>query len=75
MAKVQELLTNEAMEQWCYRSKPIEPTANHSKKRSRRRADQGEWLQASVPMLHGPAENAPWFEWLRHKIHPPHPPK
>jgi hypothetical protein len=72
MAKVQELLTNEEMEQWCYRSKSLGQAAKHSKTRSRRRrADRGEWLQASVPVLHGPAENAPWVERLRHKIHPP----
>jgi hypothetical protein len=35
-------------------------------------ADPGEWVQASVPVLHGPAENAPWVEWLRQKIHPPY---
>ena len=73
MAKVQELLTNEEMEQWCYRSKSLGQAAKHSKNRSRRRrADHGEWLQASIPVLHGPAQNAPWVEWLRHKIHPPH---
>jgi hypothetical protein len=73
MAKVQELMTNDELDQWCYRPTPIGQESKRSQGRSsRRRTDPGEWLQASVPVLHGPAENAPWVEWLRQKIHPPH---
>jgi hypothetical protein len=73
MVKVQELLVNEEIEHLCYRSKSIAQAAKHSKGKSgRRRTDGGEWLQDSVPALHGPAENAAWVERLRHKIHPPH---
>jgi hypothetical protein len=73
MAKVQELVANEEMDRWCYRLPPSEPASKPSQGRSsRRRTDGGEWLQASVPVLHGPAENAAWVEWLRQMIHPPH---
>ena len=73
MAKVQELVANEEMDRWCYRLPPRQPALKHTKGRShRRQTDDGEWLQASVPALHGPAENAAWVEWPRHKIHPPH---
>jgi hypothetical protein len=73
MAKVQELLTNDEIERWCYRPMPIGQESKRSQGRpTRRRTDPGQWLQASVPVLHGPAENAPWVEWLRQMIHPPH---
>jgi hypothetical protein len=73
MAKVQELRTNEEMDRWCYRPTFTEQGQRCSTANSRRRrADPGEWLQASVPVLHGPAENAPWVQWLQQKIHPPY---
>jgi hypothetical protein len=73
MAKVQELCTNQEMDRWCYRPPLIGKQPLRSKGHTRRRrADPGEWLQASVPVLHGPAENAPWVKWLHRKIHPPY---
>ena len=73
MAKVRELLANEELECWCYRPTQIEkePERQTRKLRSKRTVTS-QWLQASVPVLHGPAENTPWVQWLRQKIHPPH---
>ena len=72
MAKAQELLVNKEMERWCYRPQLIEEEPRRYKRKSGfARTDPGEWLQASAPALHGPAENAPWVEWLHQQIHPP----
>ena len=73
MARVRELMANEEMDGWCYRQAHIEKLPRyHTRKPRPRRVDSGQWLQASIPALHGPAENAPWVQWLRQKIHPPH---
>lgn len=73
MAKVQELLTNDKIKSWCYQGKQLEkPSRRYDRRRRSTPIDLGQWLQASVPALHGPAANKPWTQWLRHKIHPPH---
>jgi hypothetical protein len=73
MAKVRELMANDEVKCWCYRPPPIEKQPRRQTRKSRsKRTDPGQWLQASVPVLHGPAENAPWVQCLRQKIHPPH---
>jgi len=73
MAKVRELLANQEMEAWCYRPTHFEkPPKHHTRKPPPRRSDPGQWLQASIPALHGPVENAPWVQRLRQMIHPPY---
>jgi hypothetical protein len=72
MAKVLELLANGEMDAWCYRPTHIEKLPKrHSRKPRPRRSDPGQWLQASIPALHGPSQNAPWMQRLRQKLHPP----
>jgi len=74
MAKVRELLTNGELNQWCSRQiargtslqKP--PVALRTP--TRRKRDPGEWLQAAVPILHGPSASRPWPKALRQMIHP-----
>lgn len=73
MAKVRELLANQEMDGWCYRSTHTKkPPRRPTRKPPPRRTDPGQWLQASIPALHGPAHNAPWVQRLRKKIHPPY---
>jgi hypothetical protein len=73
MAKVQELCANDELDGWCYRKTGNDRPQRHDTRRSRaQRTDPGAWLQASVPALHGPAENAPWVQRLRRKIHLTH---
>jgi hypothetical protein len=76
MAKARELVANEEMESWCYRQVPITKVQGwRTRKPCSQRTDLSQWLQAPVPALHGPAENAPWVQRLRQLIHPPHLPK
>lgn len=71
MAKVQELCANDEVDSWCYRKTGYDSPQRHDTRRSRaQHTDPGDWLQASVPALPGPAENAPWVQRLRRKIHP-----
>ena len=73
MAKVRELLANQEMDGWCYRSTHTKkPPRRPTRKPPPRRTDPGQWLQASLPALHGLAHNAPWVHRLRKKIHPPY---
>jgi hypothetical protein len=73
MAKVRELLANQEMEGWCYRPTHFEKLARrHTGKPRPRRSNPGHWLQATLPALHGSAQNAPWVQRLRQKIHPPY---
>jgi len=73
MAKVRELLANQELDGWCYRPTHIETLARHHTAKPRsRRSDPGQWLQASLPALHGSARNPPWVQRLRQKIHPPY---
>jgi hypothetical protein len=73
MAKVQELCANHELDGWCYRKTENDALQRHDTRRPRAlRTDPTDWLQASVPALHGPAENAPWVQRLRRTIHHPH---
>ena len=74
MAKVRELLTNGELSQWCSRQaargnsmqKPsvaVRPT-------TRKKRDQGEWLQVRVPALYGPSASKLWVQILRQMLHP-----
>jgi hypothetical protein len=73
MAKVQELCANDELDAWCYRKTRCDrPKRLDTRRRRVQRTDLGDWLQASVPVLHGPAENDPWVQRLRQKIHPAH---
>ena len=74
MAKVRELLTNGELSQWCGRqaargnSMPKPPVAIRATTRKKR--DQGKWLQAGVPALYGPSASKPWVQILRQMLHP-----
>ena len=71
MAKVQELCANDELDAWCYRKTGNDRPQRLDTRRSRaQRTDPTDWLQASVPALRGPTENAPWVQRLRRKIHP-----
>jgi hypothetical protein len=73
MAKVRELMVNDEVKRWCYRPPRIEILPRrHTGKSRPRRTDHTQWLQSSVPALHGPAANAPWVQRLRQRIHPHH---
>jgi len=73
MAKVQQLCANDELEGWCYRKMENDRPQRLDSRRCRaQRTDPGDWLQASVPALYGPDQNAPWVHRLRHMIHPPH---
>jgi hypothetical protein len=73
MAKVRELCANDELDAWCYRKvRNDRPKRPDTRRRRAQRTDLGDWLQASVPVLHGPAENDPWVQRLRQKIHPSH---
>jgi hypothetical protein len=74
MAKVRELLINGELSQWCGRQAargsfmqkpPVAVRATTRKKR-----DQGEWLQAGVPAPYGPSASNPWAKILRQMLHP-----
>ena len=73
MAKVQELLTNDEVQHWCYRKKRIEKSPARFTRHPRSPLiAPDQWLQATVPALYGPSANAPWVKWLRQLIHPTH---
>lgn len=73
MAKVQELYANHELDDWCYPKTENDTLQTHDTRRPRAlRTDPADWLQASVPALHGPAENAPWVQRLRRMIHQPY---
>ena len=73
MAKVQQLCANDELEGCCYRKMENDRPQRPDSRRCRaQRTDPGDWLQASVPALYGPDQNAPWVHRLRHMIHPPH---
>ena len=73
MAKVRELCANHELDPWCYRKvRTDRPQRLNTRRRRVQRTDLGDWLQASVPVLHGSAENDPWVQRLRQKIHPSH---
>jgi hypothetical protein len=73
MAKVQELYANHELDDWCYPKTENDTLQRHDTRRPRAlRTDPADWLQASVPALHGPAENAPWVQRLRRMIHQPY---
>jgi hypothetical protein len=73
MAKVRELLANQEMDDCCFRPTHIEKLARRLTEKPRpRRSDPGQWLQTSLPALHGSAQNAPWVQRLRQKIHSPY---
>jgi len=73
MAKVQELYANHELDDWCYPKTVNDTLQRHDTRRPRAlRTDPADWLQASVPALHGPAENAPWVQRLRRMIHQPY---
>lgn len=71
MAKVRELLLNGELDQWrgrqAARSFVQKPTARAT---TRKKRDQGEWLQAGVPVLYGPSASKPWAKVLRQVLHP-----
>lgn len=73
MAKVQELLTNGEVQRWCYRPMPIAPPQPRCTRHPRSpHIAPDQWLQAAIPALYGPSPNAPWIQYLRQLVHPPH---
>ena len=70
MAKVQELLTNDEVQRWCYRLRPIVKPARGTRHPRSSHSAPGQWLQAAIPALYGPSPNAPWVQYLRQLIHP-----
>ena len=73
MAKVRELLINGELNQWCGRQAArggcVQKPSVAVRTTTRRKQDQGEWLQAAVPILHGPSASHPWPKALREMIH------
>ena len=73
MAKVRELLTNQEIQGWCFRQPEREEIPYKQRIQTRPQStDPTQYLQASVPALHGPFPNMPWVQWLRLLIHPSH---
>lgn len=73
MAKVRELLTNQEIHRWCLRQPDRVKTSQNLRIRTQpHSSDPTQFLQASVPALHGPFPNKPWVQSLRHRIHPSH---
>jgi hypothetical protein len=72
MAKVRELLVNGELDQWCGRQVARECSVQKPTVRAttRKKRDQGEWLQAGVPALYGPSASKPWAKALRQVLHP-----
>lgn len=72
MAKVRELLLNEELDQWCSRQAARGSSVQKPSVRTttRKKRDQGEWLQAAVPALYGPSASKPWAKALRQMLHP-----
>ena len=73
MAKVRELLTNGELNQWCgrqaVRESPVQKPSVAVRTTTRKKRDQGDWLQATVPILHGPSASQPWPKALHEMIH------
>jgi hypothetical protein len=74
MAKVRELLTNGELSQWCgrqaVRGSLVQKPSVSVRATTRKKRDQGEWLQAGVPALYGPSASKPWVQILRQMLHP-----
>ena len=77
MAKVQELQSNAELGCWCYRQarsgegKAISDKEAVEKSSGARGRHDGQWLQASLPALSGPASSAPWVQSLRRMANSP----
>ena len=57
MAKVREVCANNELDAWCFRKTGNDrPQRQEPTKCQAPRTDPGDWLQASVPALYGPAE-------------------
>lgn len=73
MAKMRELLTNGELNQWCSRQTargdPVQKPGTAVRASTRKKRDQGEWLQAGVPALYGPHASRPWAKALRQMLH------
>ena len=73
MAKVRELLTNGELNQWCgrqaVRESSVQKPSVAVRTTTRKKRDQGDWLQATVPILHGPSASQPWPKALHEMIH------
>lgn len=78
MAKVQELESNGELGCCCYRQdrsgegKAVSGKETVEKSSGARSRDDGQWLQASLPALRGPASSAPWVQSLRRMAHSPY---
>jgi len=74
MAKVRELLINGELNRWCGRGAAlggsVQIPATAIRPRTRRKKDQGEWLQAGVPALYGPQASKPWVKAFNQRLHP-----
>jgi hypothetical protein len=77
MAKIRELVINGEIGQWCGRSKQREFVKECMKGegvfpvKSPKRGDDGDWLEAGVPILFGPLASSPWVKELRTLIYRP----
>lgn len=73
MAKVQELLANNEVQNWCFRHRQSEvPQKRYTRHPRSQSIAPDQWLQAAVPAFYGPSPNAPWVHYLRQLIHPTH---
>jgi len=72
MAKVRELLINGELSQWCGRQavRGCSVQKPASRAMTRKKRDQGEWLQARVPALYGPSASKPWAKSIRQMLRP-----
>ena len=71
MAKVRELMANQELQRWCFRSIPPEQLPPKQRiQTGPESTDPSQFLQASAPALRGPFPNRPWVLRLRQRIHP-----
>ena len=73
MAKVQELLANHEVQNWCFRPRRTQASRpQYTRHPLSQRIAPDQWRQAAVPAFYGPSPNAPWVQYLRRLLHPPH---
>lgn len=71
IAKVRELLLNDELDTWCRRKThmPLHSASSQRPKCRKHPPDRAAWLQATVPVLHGPHSQRPWVRYLFNQIH------